>query len=192
MTLRRLVAVTVMIAWAGSTAAQTDWVTYDGNPVVPGVEADEWPGYLRWIEGVVVVDGTYHMFFTGTSVAFRYDHEIGHATSPDGINWTMDPHNPVMSPETEGDWEVTSFLSLAVMHDGTEFRMWYGGMDPGGYIQVGLATSMDGSTWARYPGNPVFENGRKGGIEAHRETPEGRGGTKGAPGRSHRQPPSRR
>jgi hypothetical protein len=70
-------------------------VLYEGNPVIPGPEADERPGYLRWIEEVIVVDGTYHMFFTGSSVAFTVDHAIGHATSPDGISWTKDPGNPI-------------------------------------------------------------------------------------------------
>lgn len=165
MILRRLVALGLVMMWAATTAAQTDWVLYGGNPVVPGPEADEWAGRHRWIEAVIVVDGTYHMFFTGTAVAFTYDHEIGHATSPDGISWTMDPQNPVLTPETEGDWEVTSFLNLAVMHDGTGFRMWYGGTDSSGYCQVGMATSPDGFAWTRYSGNPVFETGPVGSFD---------------------------
>ena len=165
MTLRRLVALAVLMMWAGTAASQTDWVLYEGNPVIPGAEADEWAGLFRWPETVIVVEGTYHMFLTGTAVAFTYDHEIGHATSPDGISWTMDPQNPVLTPEAEGDWEVTSFLSLAVMHDGTEFRMWYGGADSGGFCQVGMATSQDGSAWTRYSENPVFETGPVGSFD---------------------------
>ena len=73
--------------------------------------------------------------------------------------------NPVLTPEAEGDWEVTSFLSLAVMHDGTGFRMWYGGADPRGFAQVGVAASPDGSTWARYSGKPVFRTGPAGSFD---------------------------
>jgi hypothetical protein len=121
-----MVTLALVMMWSGIAAAQTEWVLYEGNPVVPRPEADEWPGFLRWIEAVIVVDGTYHMFFTGTRIAFTIDHEIGHATSTDGINWTMDPGNPVLTPEAEGDWQVNSFYSLAVVHDGREFLMWYG------------------------------------------------------------------
>ncbi|MCG6948946.1 MAG: hypothetical protein LJE93_08555, partial [Acidobacteria bacterium] len=71
MILRRLVALGMtVLMWAGTATAQTEWVPYEGNPVIPGAEADEWPGLYRWPEAVIVVDGTYHMFFTGTSVAF--------------------------------------------------------------------------------------------------------------------------
>jgi len=165
MALRKLLAAAAVVMWSVTAAAQTEWVLYEGNPVVPGFAADEWPGYMRWIEAVVEVDGTYHMYFTGTAVDFTVDHEIGHATSPDGITWTMDPQNPVMTPEAEGAWEVTSYLSLAVMHDGSVFKMWYGGCDPQGYCQVGMATSPDGSAWTRYSENPVFETGPVGSFD---------------------------
>ena len=145
--MRRLVALGVVLLCAGTVAAQTEWVLDERSPVIPAVEPDEWPYIARRTEDVVAVDGTYHMFFTGTAVQFTYDHEIGHATSPDGITWTMDPQNPVMTPESEGDWGVTSYISLAVIHDGTEFRMWYGGVDSRGFSQVGMATSPDGSSW---------------------------------------------
>ena len=165
MNVRRLVVLALLAAWTGTAAAQTDWVPYEGNPVIPPPPADSWAGLLRWVEDVVVVDGTYHMFFTGTTTAFWVDHAIGHATSLDGISWTMDPSNPVMTPVAEGDWDVTSFASLAVIHDGTEFLMCYGGVDPNGYGQTGLATSPDGVNWSRYPGNPVFETGPVGSYD---------------------------
>jgi predicted GH43/DUF377 family glycosyl hydrolase len=157
--------VVVVLASVAPAVAQTQWLLYPGNPVIPGLVEDEWPDNARWIEEVVVVDGTYHMFFTGTSAAFTVNHEVGHATSPDGIAWTMDPENPVMTPQPEGDWEVTSIVSLAVIHDGAEFRMWYGGIEPNGYCSTGVATSSDGSTWTRHQNNPVFEPGPPGSFD---------------------------
>ena len=165
MTVRQLLVAAVVLMWSVTAAAQTDWVLYEGNPVVPGVSADEWPGLVRYVEAVVEVHGTYHMFFTGTAVDFGVDHEIGHATSSDGISWTMDSQNPVMTPETEGAWEVASYVSLAAVHDGTQFRMWYGGCDSSGLCQVGMATSPDGSAWTRYSENPVFEAGPVGSFD---------------------------
>jgi sucrose-6-phosphate hydrolase SacC (GH32 family) len=165
MNLKRLAMACGLLLWTATATAQFDWVLYEHNPVIPGLEPGEWPENARWIEEVVLIDGTYHMFFTGTSEDFSVDHKIGHATSQDGITWTMDPINPVMSSEPEGGWDVTSYLALSVVHDGTEFLMWYGGMDPYGYIQVGLATSWDGSVWTRYPDNPVFETGMAGSFD---------------------------
>jgi predicted GH43/DUF377 family glycosyl hydrolase len=165
MIMKRLAVACAVLLWTGAATAQFDWVPYDDNPVIPGVEAGEWPENARWIEEVVLVDGTYHMFFTGTSGAFFYDHEIGHATSQDGIDWTMDPKNPVMVPEAEGDWDVISYLAVSVVHDGTEFLMWYGAVAEEGHCQVGLATSPDGTVWTRYPDNPVFEAGPAGSFD---------------------------
>jgi predicted GH43/DUF377 family glycosyl hydrolase len=163
---RTVLLLVLVLAAAGNLAAQTQWVVYEGNPVIPRPEADSWPGLYRWVEAVVVVDGTYHMFFTGTQTAFWVDHTIGHATSRDGISWTIDPNNPVMTPAAEGEWNVSLFASLAVIHDGTEFQMWYGGVDEAGFCQIGLASSPDGSTWTRYAGNPVIENGPAGSIDS--------------------------
>jgi predicted GH43/DUF377 family glycosyl hydrolase len=77
----------------------------------------------------------------------------------------MDPQNPVMTPEAEGDWEADSYVSLAAIHDGTQFRMWYGGCDSGGFCQIGMATSPDGSVWTRYSENPVYGTGPVGSFD---------------------------
>jgi hypothetical protein len=77
----------------------------------------------------------------------------------------MDPQNPVMKPEDEGDWGVDSYISLAVIHDGTQFRMWYGGCETNAVCQVGMATSPDGSDWTRHSENPVFEAGPAGSFD---------------------------
>lgn len=71
---RRVLILALFLTWTGTAAAQTDWVPYEGNPVIPRAEADSWAGLFRWVEAVVVVDGFYHMFFTGTQTAFWVDH----------------------------------------------------------------------------------------------------------------------
>ena len=155
----------LFVASAGTATAQSVWVVDQHNPVIGPVEPGSWWESFRWSEAVVNVDGVYHLFFTGSAATFLVDHAIGHATSVDSINWQMDPNNPVFVPAAEGAWQVNSYLSAAVIHDGYEFRMWYGGLD-GQTCQVGYATSPDGSTWTSHPGNPVLEVGASGTFDA--------------------------
>jgi predicted GH43/DUF377 family glycosyl hydrolase len=155
----------VIMAIAGYSAAQTEWIVYDGNPVIEPVESGSWCANGRWVDSVVRVDGRYHMFFLGTAgQVFSAPMAIGHATSVDGITWRMDPNNPVLTPAAEGNWGVTLFISSAVIHDGTEFRMWYAGSDGRG-SQVGYATSPDGTNWTRHRDNPVFGVGPEGSFD---------------------------
>lgn len=157
----RSVILVLALLWAGGAAAQQDWVVDPQYPVIYGSEMGDWCTGARYVEAVVKVGGVYHLFYSGTSIAFFVDHAIGHATSIDGITWEIDPNNPVMAPEFEGDWEVTSILSAAVIHDGTEFKMWYGGGEDM-IFETGYATSPDGSNWTRHSGNPVFGRGAEG------------------------------
>lgn len=73
----------------------------------------------------------------------------------DGI-WTKHPVNPVLrrsQPWAESDYICEPNLLYA---DGL-FRMWFAQMyPPGGGTALGYATSPDGFTWTKYPGNPVL------------------------------------
>ena len=40
--------------------------------------------------------------------------------------------------------------------------MWYAGYDGTGQGRIGYATSSDGTTWNKYPGNPVLDVGPPG------------------------------
>ena len=163
---RMALLVCVCLCTAGAAGAQMVWVPYENNPIWPPPEDGTWCDTGRWVDWMVLVDGTYHLFFVGTStpLANLNDWAIGHATSTDGINWEMDPANPVMTPQAEGDWQVTAFIGHPVIHDGKEFRMWYGGWD-GSRGQGGYATSPDGTTWTRHPDNPIFTAGPGGSID---------------------------
>jgi sucrose-6-phosphate hydrolase SacC (GH32 family) len=157
MNARRALVLLLFLAFAASATAQRNWILDERNPVIGPVEPDTWCANGRWVDSVVKVGGTYHMFFAGTAgQVFVAPIAVGHATSRDGVTWNMDPNNPVLTPAAEGDWEVTSYISSAVIHDGTEFRMWYAGSD-GHTSKVGYATSPDGTTWTRYSGNPILD-----------------------------------
>jgi hypothetical protein len=159
-TKRVLVVVSIMLCGAGMAMGQTEWVGHPDNPVI----GTEDPGPIMapggpWPNAVVFDGTTYHMWFTGTREdGYVDDHGIGHATSLDGVDWTMDQANPVISQGESGEWDDSYVLAGGVIHDGTQFHMWYAGTSDGSE-DIGYATSPDGSIWNKYAGNPVMEHG---------------------------------
>ncbi len=87
--------------------------------------------------------------------------QIGHATSPDGLTWTKDPSNPVLTVGSTGSWDISRVEFPSVVFDGTTYHMWY----TGGEVynsKIGYAKSVDGSIWMKYPSNPVLNVGQAG------------------------------
>jgi hypothetical protein len=99
------------------------------------------------------------MFLIGTqgeTGAIDFPGSVGHWVWNDvTLVWEADPANPVLVPEP-GAWDGFSIVNLAVIYHGGMFRMWYGASavyhGPG---NVGYATSLDGSLWTTYAGNPL-------------------------------------
>ena len=54
-----------------------------------------------------------------------------------------------------GDWDGSGVHPSIVISDAGMYKMWYAGSGLGGQT-LGLATSPDGITWTKYPGNPVL------------------------------------
>ena len=147
----------IMLLLAAQVAfAQVDW-TWGTLEVPPGDPGSWDPG--RHLMGDVVFDGTtWHMYLVGgpgdEPVAYRW--KVGHWTWNDlTLEWEEDPANPVLEPDS-GHWDAYSIGSVAVLHQGGMFHMWYGAagvhLDP---TYVGYATSSDGSLWIKDLGNPV-------------------------------------
>ena len=75
------------------------WTKNPNNPVMdPGPEG-AWDENTLFGCKVLLVDTIFHMWYTGNGgPVLKYEnYRIGHATSPDGITWTKDPHNPLLN-----------------------------------------------------------------------------------------------
>jgi len=168
MRVRTIVMVLVALLAAPILAvAQSQWTDGPVNPVIPPPNSGDWDGH-RYPAGVVKVDGIYHLTYIGqpaSSPPFGVDYQNGHAWSSDGVEWTIDPANPVLRRGDPGEWDDVGAALGAVIHDGSEFRLWYGGAD-GDVARVGYATSMDGSVWIKdYAHNPIIDVGPPGSFD---------------------------
>ena len=129
-----------------------NWRRYENNPVLSG-NATAWYGTHLYLPRVLLVDDILHMWF------FNWADKVAHATSADGINWEVTA-NPVLEGDV-GTWDANMCAAVGVIHDGSQFTMWYLGGNADGRA-VGVAYSSDGITWDKAAENPVFvpdENG---------------------------------
>lgn len=107
----------------------------------------------------VIVDaqGIYHLYYSGASFNDGPGvYAIGHATSTDGITWTKDPNNPILTTATNSDWGVFTVAEpAAVFNPKTQqIHLYYvsagGSADVTGQFAILLATSQDGSTFTHH------------------------------------------
>ena len=92
---------------------QTNWTKHPDNPVVVPGSSGEWDEEFIAPGSVIYYDNTYHMWYGGGK--FAVNGSIGHATSPDGITWTKDTNNPVLSKGQVGDWDENNLQCGGVL-----------------------------------------------------------------------------
>ncbi len=112
----------------------------------------------------VIFDGTtYRMWYNGynTQPYYAGNIEAGLATSADGINWTKHAGNPVLPKGNPGDFDMVWAYVNTVLFENGVYKMWYTGFN-GSTAGIGYATSTDGITWLKHPGNPVIAGGGPG------------------------------
>ena len=137
------------------------FIKYPDNPIFDVGEGDAWDNAVV-SEAKVIFDGeVYHLWYaarqrletpTGRTKSPML---AGYATSPDGLEWTRYPDNPVMSPGLPGSPDANHVYPPYVLLDGSQFRMWYSAHDFEEW-SINYATSEDGVTWERYAGNPLM------------------------------------
>lgn len=113
------------------------WTKDPANPVLVSLAPGKWD-YPRVDFPYVLFDGAvYHMWYSGGSIPFQW--KVGHATSTDGLNWTKDPENPVLSPSPSGTWDLHSVGVMSVLSSGVKYKMWYFGSESGVSTSIGYA-----------------------------------------------------
>ena len=144
-----------LVSTFSDSFAQTDWMKYQGNPVLVPGSAGTWNDFSL-APGSILFDGTtYHIWYGGHDGTFV---RIGYATSVDGISWTSYEQNPVLDVGAAGSWEDEWVYKPYVLFDGSTYHMWYTGYD-GTRVRIGYATSTDRTNWTKYENNPVMDTG---------------------------------
>jgi predicted GH43/DUF377 family glycosyl hydrolase len=146
------------------SAPQAAWVKYAGNPVFKPGEGNAWDNKNVLAAKVVFEGNVYRMWYTANGNDLRTG--IGYATSPDGLTWTRQSSDPVL---THGvGWESHGVSAPSVLYDpvASQWKMWYTGRDYIGRYSIGYATSPDGITWTKYANNPVLSRSNSGQDDA--------------------------
>ena len=127
------------IALAYSTDGK-HWSRYGSSPVqIPSGSDTDWDGTHMFRPSIIVQDGTYHMFYSGSNDVIAggvsYAHGIGHATSSNGVTWKKDASNPIFYFQQDTAWRngrvytpfVVSGSCCAKNPRQHHFKMWFTG-----------------------------------------------------------------
>ncbi|MCJ7619572.1 MAG: hypothetical protein MUP64_05075, partial [Anaerolineae bacterium] len=142
----------------GFSADGVTWTGYDSSgdgsadPMLNGTDVPgDWDAdYVSratiWKEG----PANYRMWYSA-GIGAMHD-GLGYATSPDGLNWTRDPANPIFHKDDTGypnyPWRQNRSYTPMVLRAGTLWLMWYSGEDGGGktigvaYVSAGAPTPL--------------------------------------------------
>jgi hypothetical protein len=123
------------------------WKRYGNNPVLsPGAGAD-WDNTSVGYCSVINISGIWRMWYGGGPGT---NQGIGYATSPDGINWTKHPDNPIFHVNDNVPWRNDRTYTPWVLHDSADFsghgdahpyKMWFSGKSDDGKYSIGYATA---------------------------------------------------
>ena len=134
------------LGYATSTDGTT-WVKV-GSVIERGV-AGSWDDYFIHHPAVIKYNGVYYMFYAGAKSTSAANYKIGLATSVNGINWTKEATNPVLTIGAGGDFDDLYIRpSCPILIYGTWY-MWYWATKTGPTYALGLATSPDLITWTK-------------------------------------------
>jgi hypothetical protein len=128
------------------------WTKHPQNPVLTA-GAEGAPDDADVVSPhVLYQNGLFHMWYAGRGET----NQIFYATSPDGVQWTKHPNNPVLDLGGNYDWDNGEIAAPSVIWTGARFEMWYQAYSRGTLKHyIGHAWSLDGYTWTKDTLNPV-------------------------------------
>jgi uncharacterized repeat protein (TIGR01451 family) len=140
-----------------------DVTKHANNPIVTVGADGSWDDDDVWGPVVLKEGDSYKMWYTGDDGS--NPSQVGLATSADGIIWTKEAANPVLTPGASGAWDAEGVTGPSVIFEGGLYKMWYSGYDSDGVARIGYATSSDGVAWTKSGDNPVLDVGASGSWE---------------------------
>ena len=76
------------------------------------------------------------------------------------VDFVPAQNNPLFQARAEGHWDAKIRERGWILKEDDVYHMWYTGYANAAFEntrQLGYATSTDGLSWTRYPGNPIFD-----------------------------------
>jgi len=145
---------------------------YPGNPVFTVGPAGAWDSGTVFNPRVVIQDGTYHMFYSGSTDATLPTLAIGYAVSNDGRTFTRQAAEPIMAGDGRG-FDARQVSSGVPLLAGEQWVLYYsagGGPGPGKAIGRAVAPTPTGP-WER-SSQPILLVGESGEWDAAYVVPE--------------------
>jgi beta-1,2-mannobiose phosphorylase / 1,2-beta-oligomannan phosphorylase len=105
------------------------------KPLLAGTDAQHWDKQVRERGWIMREDDQWHLWYTGYNDELSKDRFLGYATSPDGLNWTRWPGNPL----TKQGWVE----DMCIIKQGDTYFMFAEGRDDIAH----LLTSKDRVHW---------------------------------------------
>ncbi|MBM3436879.1 MAG: hypothetical protein FJY07_11755 [Bacteroidetes bacterium] len=159
------------IGRATAKALTGPWIK-DDQPVMIAGRMGEWDSEYIFPGSVIKLDdGSYRMYYSGGADFYGSKNQfVGMAFSRDLKNWkkynnpaTVErpfaESDPVLKTGTKREWDNIQVWTPFVLKIHKSFEMYYSGVSnekEAFIMSIGYATSIDGITWEKFPGNPVF------------------------------------
>jgi sucrose-6-phosphate hydrolase SacC (GH32 family) len=134
------------VPWEVHLATGGDFHSLKPHPANPVLKISQpWEKGALFYPYVLREDETWVMFYA----AYWSNHPttkgataIGTATSRDGLQWTKNPANPVLTPTPVSAYDSVYTSSQSVIRDGDQWRLYYAGRIDKihKYFAIGLAT----------------------------------------------------
>lgn len=139
-------------------ATSADGVSWKVDPtpqIQPGA-AGAWDGTMIETPSVIKVGDTYHLYYCGCLDCSAGQYSLGHATSTDGVHWTKDPRNPILTHQPDpSHWGFYTAAEPGAVHDPRTGKIYLffttlkgrpgGSGDTGAMFGISVAESTDGS-----------------------------------------------